>query len=254
MTSERDELVEEKTDLEGKLIVLQSQNHELQVHVHRVYKRNHLNVEGASYPDLIQSNECWCYITLSTRLELLHHICLNNCFTDSADGPRIYPRLTEIWERWACGGKVWSGRGARCVEYSDSWITSMMYSKNKNDCTVQNYVYLCLTDPANNPRICPHLCDLWERWASRGEDWSGREAYSTAVPESWAAGKLYGNGYSGWSIRSNLINPDWQTQLTAQESTLTSVISKRDELAEEKTSLKEELTVLNSQTHKLQVK
>ena len=31
MTSERDELVEEKTDLEGKLMVLQSQTHELQV-------------------------------------------------------------------------------------------------------------------------------------------------------------------------------------------------------------------------------
>ena len=120
--------------------------------------------------------------------------------------------------------------------------------------TVQNYVYLCLTDSADNPRIYPHLAEVRERWASRGKDWSGREAYSTAVPESWAAGKLYSNGYSGWSIRSNLINPDWQTQLTVQESTLTSVISKRDELAKEKTSLKEELTVLNSQTHKLQVK
>ena len=44
-----------------------------------------------------------------------------------------------------------------------------------------------------------------------------------------------------------------QTQLTAQESTLTSVTSERDELAEEKTGLEEELAVLNSQTHKLQV-
>ena len=31
VTSERDELAEEKTDLEGKLMVLQSQTHELQV-------------------------------------------------------------------------------------------------------------------------------------------------------------------------------------------------------------------------------
>ena len=45
VTSERDELAEEKTDLGGKLMVLQSQTHELQVHT--IYKRNHLNVEGS---------------------------------------------------------------------------------------------------------------------------------------------------------------------------------------------------------------
>jgi len=38
-----------------------------------------------------------------------------------------------------------------------------------------------------------------------------------------------------------------------QESTLTSVTSERNELAEEKSGLEEELAVLNSQTHELQV-
>ena len=45
-----------------------------------------------------------------------------------------------------------------------------------------------------------------------------------------------------------------QTQLTAQESTLTSLKSERDELAEEKTDLEGKLTVLQSQTHELQVR
>ena len=44
-----------------------------------------------------------------------------------------------------------------------------------------------------------------------------------------------------------------QTQLTAHKSTLTSVTTERDELAEEKTCLEEELAVLKSQTHELQV-
>ena len=38
-----------------------------------------------------------------------------------------------------------------------------------------------------------------------------------------------------------------------QESTLTSVTSERNELAEKKSGLEEELAVLNSQTHELQV-
>ena len=54
--------------------------------------------------------------------------------------------------------------------------------------------------------------------------------------------------------RSNLINYDWQTQLTAQESTLISVTSERDELAEEKTDLEGKLMVLQSQSHELQVR
>ena len=45
-----------------------------------------------------------------------------------------------------------------------------------------------------------------------------------------------------------------QTQLTTQESTLTLVTSERDELAEEKSDLEGKLTVLNSQTHELQVR
>ena len=45
-----------------------------------------------------------------------------------------------------------------------------------------------------------------------------------------------------------------QTQLTAQESTLTSLKSERDELAEEKTDLEGKLMVLQSQTHELQVR
>ena len=44
-----------------------------------------------------------------------------------------------------------------------------------------------------------------------------------------------------------------QAQLTVHESTLTLLKSERDELAEEKSGLEEELTVLNSQTHELQV-
>ena len=44
-----------------------------------------------------------------------------------------------------------------------------------------------------------------------------------------------------------------QTQLMTQESTLTVVTSERDELAEEKSDLEGKLTVLNSQTHELQV-
>ena len=44
-----------------------------------------------------------------------------------------------------------------------------------------------------------------------------------------------------------------QTQLTTQESTLTLVTSERDELAEEMSRLEGKLTVLNSQTHELQV-
>ena len=45
-----------------------------------------------------------------------------------------------------------------------------------------------------------------------------------------------------------------QTQLTTHESTLTSVTTERDELAEEKTGLEEKLMVLQSQTHELQVR
>ena len=45
-----------------------------------------------------------------------------------------------------------------------------------------------------------------------------------------------------------------QTQLTTQESTLTSVTFERDELAEEKTGLEEKLMALQSQTHELQVR
>ena len=45
-----------------------------------------------------------------------------------------------------------------------------------------------------------------------------------------------------------------QTQLTAQESTLTSLKSERDELVEEKTDLEGKLMMLQSQTHELQVR
>ena len=45
-----------------------------------------------------------------------------------------------------------------------------------------------------------------------------------------------------------------QTQLMTQESTLTSLKSERDELAEEKTDLEGKLMVLQSQTHELQVR
>ena len=45
-----------------------------------------------------------------------------------------------------------------------------------------------------------------------------------------------------------------QTQLTAQESTLTSVTFERDELAEEKSGLEGKLMALQSQTHELQVR
>ena len=45
-----------------------------------------------------------------------------------------------------------------------------------------------------------------------------------------------------------------QTQLTVQESSLTSVTSERDVLAEEKTDLEGKLIVLQSQSHELQVR
>ena len=45
-----------------------------------------------------------------------------------------------------------------------------------------------------------------------------------------------------------------QTQLTAQESTLTSLKSERDELVEEKSTLEGKLAVMMSQTHGLQVR
>ena len=45
-----------------------------------------------------------------------------------------------------------------------------------------------------------------------------------------------------------------QTQLTAQESTLTSVSFERDELAEEKTAMEGKLITLQSQIHELQVR
>ena len=44
-----------------------------------------------------------------------------------------------------------------------------------------------------------------------------------------------------------------QTQLNVHESTLTLLKSERDELAGEKSGLEEELAVLKSQTHELQV-
>ena len=45
-----------------------------------------------------------------------------------------------------------------------------------------------------------------------------------------------------------------QTQLTAQESTLTSLKSERDELVEEKSTLEGQLAVMMSQAHGLQVR
>ena len=45
-----------------------------------------------------------------------------------------------------------------------------------------------------------------------------------------------------------------QTQLTAQESTLTSLKSERDELVEEKSTLEGKLAVMMSQAHGLQVR
>ena len=44
-----------------------------------------------------------------------------------------------------------------------------------------------------------------------------------------------------------------QTQLTAKESTLTSVASERDKLVEDKTTLEEELALMKSQLHEFQV-
>ena len=116
------------------------------------------------------------------------------------------------------------------------------------------YKSYLITDSADDPGIYPHLCDFWEGWGSRGKDWSGREAYGTAVPDSWVAGMQHGK--SVWSViicSPNLINSDWQTQLTIHESTLALLKSEKDELAGEKSGLEEELAILKSQTHELQV-
>ena len=67
MTSERDELVEEKTDLEGKLMVLQSQTHELQVRRCMVMVtvggsiRSNSDVCVCTY---INNNRVWYYLDL----------------------------------------------------------------------------------------------------------------------------------------------------------------------------------------------
>ena len=59
-------------------------------------------------------------------------------------------------------------------------------------------------------------------------------------------------GLALWKFTSHFTTAS-QSQLTAQESTLTSVASERDKLVEDKSGLEEELAVMKSQIHEFQV-